>query len=109
MTAAAIGTASAPAAYRRRRWSWRPLIRNPLVLIGLVLVVFFVAVALLADSLVPRDPVAMNAANALEGPSLQYPFGLDRFGRDVLSRAIYGTRISLMVSVGSITLAALIG
>jgi ABC-type dipeptide/oligopeptide/nickel transport system permease subunit len=109
MTTQAIGAVTAPSARQRRRWSWRPLVRNPLVLIGLVLVVFFAVVALFADALVPHDPVAMNAAVALEGPSLQYPFGLDRFGRDVLSRAIYGTRVSLMVSVGSILLAAMVG
>jgi peptide/nickel transport system permease protein len=85
------------------------LVRNPLVLIGLVLVVFLLVVALFANYLVPRDPIAMNAAVALEGPSFAHPFGLDRFGRDVLSRAIYGTRVSLTISVGSIVLAAIVG
>jgi peptide/nickel transport system permease protein len=93
---------------RRRRWL-RPLVRNPLVLGGLVLVTFFLAVATLANVIAPADPILMNAAMALEPPSLAAPFGTDRFGRDVLSRAIYGARASLFVGIGSIAIAAAIG
>jgi peptide/nickel transport system permease protein len=93
----------------RRRWRLRPLVRHPLVLGGLLLVVFFFAVAVLADLIAPADPIAMNAARAIQAPSLAAPFGTDRFGRDVLSRAIHGTRASLLVGVGSIAIAALVG
>ena len=93
---------------RRRRWL-RPLVRNPLVLGGLLLVIAFLAVALLANVLAPRDPIAMNAGVALQAPSYAAPFGTDRFGRDVLSRAIFGARASLLVGIGSIALAALVG
>lgn len=93
---------------RQRRWL-RPLVRNPLVLGGLILVVFFVAIAALADVIAPSDPILMNAARALEAPSWATPFGTDRFGRDVLSRAIHGARASLLVGVGSIALAAIVG
>lgn len=111
MTSGAIGTiAAAPSPARsRRQFSIRPLVRHPLVLTGLLLVLFFLLVAVLADVLAPRDPVQMNPARALEGPSLEAPFGTDRFGRDVLSRAIHGTRISLLVGVGSILVAGTIG
>jgi peptide/nickel transport system permease protein len=111
MTTQALGPVAAPftpVRTRKRRWI-RPLVRNPLVLGGLLLVVFFVAVALLADLIAPSDPILMNAARALEAPSIAAPFGTDRFGRDVLSRAIYGARASLFVGIGSITLAAIIG
>ena len=103
-----VALARLPAGSTRRR-RLRPLVRNPLVLGGLVLVLFFFAVALLADLVAPANPIAMNAARALEGPSAGAPFGTDRFGRDVLSRAIHGARASLMVGVGSIALAALVG
>jgi peptide/nickel transport system permease protein len=93
---------------RRRRWL-RPLVRNPLVLGGLVLVAFFLAVATFANVIAPADPILMNAAKALDPPSLAAPFGTDRFGRDVLSRAIYGARASLFVGIGSIAIAAAIG
>jgi peptide/nickel transport system permease protein len=93
---------------RQGRWL-RPLVRNPLVLGGLLLVIFFLALATLANVVAPADPIAMNAGQALEGPSRSAPFGTDRFGRDVLSRTIYGTRASLLVGIGSITLAAIVG
>jgi len=105
----ATGVPEVAAPRRGRGRSLRPLFRNPLVLAGLVLVVFFLAVALLANVIMPADPEAMQPASALQGPSLEHPFGTDRFGRDVLSRTIYGTRISLVVGVGSIAIAALVG
>jgi peptide/nickel transport system permease protein len=85
------------------------LARNPLVLTGLVLVVFFMGVAAFAGVLAPADPVAMKTSSVLEAPSFSAPFGTDRFGRDVLSRAMFGTRASLFVGVGSIAIAATIG
>ena len=103
-----VAVARLPAGSTRRR-RLRPLVRNPLVLGGLLLVLFFFAVALLADLVAPANPIAMNAGKALEAPSAGSPFGTDRFGRDVLSRAIHGARASLLVGVGSIALAALVG
>jgi peptide/nickel transport system permease protein len=111
MTTQAIAAAPVIAAVarpRRRKW-WRPIVRNPLVLGGLILVIIFLVVAALANVIAPADPIMMNAAHALEGPSRSAPFGTDRFGRDVLSRTIYGARASLFVGVGSIVLAAAIG
>jgi peptide/nickel transport system permease protein len=101
--------AQAPTRAGRRRHWLRPLVRNPLVLGGLILVIFFLLVAVFADAIAPHDPIVMNAGVALEGPSLAAPFGTDRFGRDVLSRVIYGTRASLLVGIGSIALAATVG
>jgi len=103
-----VAVVRVPTGLRRRR-RLAPLVRNPLVLGGLLLVLFFFAVALLADLIAPANPIAMNAAKAVEGPSAEAPFGTDRFGRDVLSRAIHGARASLFVGVGSIALAATVG
>lgn len=94
---------------RQRHWRLHVLTRNPLVVVGLALVVFFVAVALLAGVLAPADPIAMKTSSVLEAPSLAAPFGTDRFGRDVLSRAMFGARASLLVGVGSIAMAATFG
>src|SRR5215471_12416119 len=99
----------APPSAVRRRWRIQLMLRNPLVVGGLVLVVFFCAVAVMAGELTPVDPTAMNTARVLEAPSLAAPFGTDRFGRDVLSRAMYGARSSLIVGVGSIVIAATVG
>jgi peptide/nickel transport system permease protein len=97
------------AARRARGRSLRPLVRNPLVLTGLLLVMFFLLVATFANQVAPSDPIAMMPADALNGPSLAHPFGADRFGRDVLSRTLYGTRTSLFIGVGSIVIAAMVG
>src|SRR5216684_3442911 len=96
-------------ANRQRHWRLHVLTRNPLVVVGLVLVVFFVSVAALAEVLAPADPIAMKTSSVLEPPSLAAPFGTDRFGRDVLSRAMFGARASLVVGVGSIAIAGTFG
>lgn len=106
LTPAAVVTG--PARSSGRRW-FRPLVRNPLVLGGLLLVVFFLVIATFADVIAPSDPILMNAAMALESPSWGAPFGTDRFGRDVLSRAIHGARASLTVGIGSISVAVVVG
>jgi len=105
---APVALVTGPARTARRRW-YRPLVRNPLVLGGLLLVVFFLVIAVLANVVAPADPIIMNAGVALEPPSWRSPFGTDRFGRDVLSRAIHGARASLMVGIGSIAVAAVVG
>jgi peptide/nickel transport system permease protein len=110
MTSATITVPTVVAPIRARRGRWfAPLVRNPLVLGGLLMVTFLVLVALLAPILAPVNPEMMQPARALSGPSLTDLFGTDRFGRDVLSRVIYGSRVSLVVGVGSIAIAATVG
>lgn len=77
--------------------------------VGLGLVLFMAAVALLAPWIAPQDPELMSLSQHLEGPSLAHPFGLDENGSDVLSRVIYGARISLGVAGAAISISALIG
>ncbi len=69
----------------------------------------FVAVALLADVVAPYDPSKTEGAKRLADPSWAHPFGLDSLGRDVLSRVIYGARVSLRVGVVAVFFAAGIG
>ncbi len=83
--------------------------RNPLVLFGGALVVLMVALALLAGAVSPYDPTEMKVADALHPPSAAHWFGTDRFGRDVLSRTVYGSRIALGVALTSIALASVAG
>jgi peptide/nickel transport system permease protein len=77
--------------------------------VGGVLVLFLVAVAILAPLLAPHDPDAIDAKRILGGPSLSHPFGSDALGRDVLSRVIFAFRVSLSVAIGSVVLAFAIG
>src|SRR5579884_3730917 len=77
--------------------AWRRLRRNRAAIAGGVGVLLLVFVAVAAPVLAPHDPIAQNYDHLLEGPSLAFPFGTDNFGRDVFSRVIYGSRISLSV------------
>jgi len=83
----------------------RPLLRNRLVLFGTALILLVVLLAAFADLVAPYDPTEMKVADALKRPSAPHPFGTDRFGRDVLSRTIHGSRIALGVALSSIAIA----
>ena len=87
----------------------RPGRRNRLVLFGAGIVAMMVLLALGAGVVTPYDPTEMKVVDALKGPSVAHPFGTDRFGRDVLSRTIHGSRIALGVALSSITLAFVVG
>jgi peptide/nickel transport system permease protein len=82
---------------------------NRLAMAGLVLVALLAATALGAPWLAPHDPTAIDARTILAGPSGAHLLGTDDLGRDVLSRLIYGARISLAVGFVSVGIAVLIG
>jgi peptide/nickel transport system permease protein len=86
----------------------RHLLRNFAFMAGLVLTLVLVVCALLAPVLAPHDPVEQKGAR-LEAPSDAYPLGLDELGRDVLSRIVWGARVSLRVGFSVVLLASLIG
>jgi peptide/nickel transport system permease protein len=90
VSAAAPVSLAAPSA-------WSRATRSGGLIIGLVLVVALVAVAALAPWVAPYDPDAQDVINRLGDPSAAHWFGTDEFGRDVLSRVIWGARISLFV------------
>jgi peptide/nickel transport system permease protein len=71
--------------------------KNPLGTLGVVIVITFVLFALLAPALSPQDPAEINLGNRLAAPSLLHWCGTDELGRDILSRVIYGARISMLV------------
>ena len=87
----------------------RRVARNLLVVTGAIAAVLIVATALFAGALAPRPPDDQNFDLIEARPGAQALFGTDRFGRDVLSRVIYGSRVSLYVAVTSIGLAMLVG
>jgi ABC-type dipeptide/oligopeptide/nickel transport system permease subunit len=91
------------------RHAWRRLSRNRLALLGLCVIGVFTALALLAPLVAPHDPVAQELSQALQPPSTQHPMGTDNFGRDILSRLVYGARISLFIGLLSQVLALSIG
>jgi peptide/nickel transport system permease protein len=83
--------------------------KDPMGLIGLVIVVCFVATALFADILAPHDPIKIDILNKLQGPSFDHLLGTDQLGRDTLSRLIHGAQIALFIATLSIGIAVVIG
>ena len=88
-----------------RRW-WRD---QPLAVVGLVLLAGFTLAAVLAPWLAPADPVQIALAHRLEAPGPGHWFGTDELGRDILSRTVWGARVSLTVAVSVVGLSLLIG
>lgn len=87
------------------RWYWvRTLLGNPVSLVSAAIILGLVVVALLAPVLAPRDPKFLDPVVRLQAPSDTYRLGTDDSGRDVLSRVIYGARVSLLIGV-TVTLA----
>jgi peptide/nickel transport system permease protein len=83
-----------------RRLPWHVALgRWPTLATGLGLFAFFVLLALAAPLVAPYDPILQDAEVRLTAPSLLHPFGTDNFGRDILSRVIWGARIDLQIAV----------
>jgi peptide/nickel transport system permease protein len=87
--------------------AWRRMTRSPALVLGVLLLLAMVAVAILAPWIAPHDPDAQNPILNLAGPSKEHPLGNDAFGRDVLSRIVWGARVSLYVGFVA-TVAALV-
>ena len=85
------------------------LLKNFAFTSGLILTVLLVLAALAAPLLAPYDPNVQDTARRLEAPSNQHLLGLDDLGRDVLSRVIFGARVSLRVGFSVVLLASLTG
>jgi peptide/nickel transport system permease protein len=87
----------------------RRLLGNPAAVLGLAIVGIYVFLAITADWLPLRSPVQIVAGNRLAAPSWSMPLGGDTFGRDLLSRIVYGARLSLQVSATSVAIALVAG
>jgi peptide/nickel transport system permease protein len=101
--------ASSIRAYGSPEAAARRLVANPAAVIGLVIVGVYVGLGLTADWLPLRNPLQIVGANRMAGPSWSLPLGADTFGRDVLSRIVFGTRLSLQVSAWSVAIALSLG
>jgi peptide/nickel transport system permease protein len=82
---------------------------NPVTLVAFAMFAVILVAALLGPMIVPYDPLASNAAVALQPPSWQHWFGTDQLGRDVFSRVVVATRLDLMISVSAVALSFVIG
>ena len=87
------------------------LLQNGIAVTGLVIIAFYIVVIIVSFFWLPFDPVAMNPERLLEAPSLSsgHLFGTDEFGRDILSRIMKGTSVSLIVSISATCLGGVAG
>jgi peptide/nickel transport system permease protein len=88
---------------------WRRLRRNRVTLAGFAIIAVVVICALFAPLIAPYPPLQGNAAETLQPPSLSHLFGTDSIGFDVFSRVIYGARIDLVIAVGAVAIALVVG
>lgn len=108
LTSRSVELPLVPLAQERRRCLIVRLAGNPVVLVGMLILASFIVVAIFAPFVAPYDPLAQSAA-LLEAPSRSNLFGTDDLGRDILSRVIFGARISLTVGLVAVTIAAALG
>jgi peptide/nickel transport system permease protein len=85
------------------------LLRHRSFVIGATLILFIVLVAIAADLIAPFDPLRSNVRARLRSPDGVYWFGTDHFGRDILSRVIYGARISLTIGAWTVVVTGIFG
>lgn len=87
----------------------RLLRRRKAALVGAIVLVVVALVALLSPLIAPYDPIKVDPVNALRSPATQHPFGTDQYGRDIMSRAIAGSRLSLLTGLGAVAIALATG
>jgi peptide/nickel transport system permease protein len=100
---------SAPKRPLRQRFLPRSFFRSPLAIAAVAIVVVWILVALLAPVIAPYKSTAQDFNNRLMGPSASHLLGTDPLGRDILSRIIYGARLSVPVGILAVVLALFIG
>ncbi|MBW8789986.1 MAG: ABC transporter permease [Rhizobium leguminosarum] len=89
---------------------WRRFFgRRPMLVLSAGLLLFFVLLAIGAPIVAPYDPIMQNAEVRLQAPSLLHPFGTDNFGRDILSRVIWGARLDLQMALIGVIFPFVIG
>jgi peptide/nickel transport system permease protein len=97
---ATTSTQAAPTARPRAAWPAVPGLRlPPTLLVGGVLLAVVVALAVMAPLLTPYGPLDQDLLNAKKPPSWGHPFGTDNFGRDVLTRVLFGARVDLLIGL----------
>lgn len=88
---------------------WNSMKRNKRAMFGLVFILFLIFIALFADVIAPYGMREQNLSNALQSPNADHWLGTDDLGRDVLSRIIYGTRVSLTVGTAAVSMSLVVG
>lgn len=85
------------------------IVKNSGAVVGLSIILVLLFLAIFAPYLTSKDPYAMNAQNAFQAPSRAFPLGTDHMGRDILTRILFGARISFQVALLAIVIVNIIG
>lgn len=88
---------------------FRQFIRNPGAVLGGIIVLTMILTAVSADWITIYDPTRLSPRDRFIAPNSEHPFGTDQLGRDVLTRVIYGARVSLLVGLAAVVLSSLVG
>jgi peptide/nickel transport system permease protein len=105
-----IAVAAPDAAHRSAtRMLARQFVRNPGAVTGLAIVALCILLAVVGPLLTPHDPLEQDLSEAFKPPSLAHPLGTDELGRDTLTRILYGSRITLLITLGAVALSLLLG
>ncbi|CAM4215681.1 ABC transporter permease [Erysipelothrix aquatica] len=88
---------------------WRALIKNKRAVVGLIFIVVLVFVAIFADKIAPFGMTEQNLSNALQHPNGTHLLGTDALGRDVLSRILYGARVSVTIGISAVIISLFFG
>jgi len=83
--------------------------KNYIALAGLLIIIFYLLISIIGIFWTPYDPTEMNYNEILQPPSIKHPLGTDEFGRDILSRIMWGSRISILISFTATLIASLLG
>jgi peptide/nickel transport system permease protein len=94
---APVAKSALQASLQRLYFGWRRLLDNPLAVAGLAVVLALLLVAIFAPWLATSDPFAQDLAQRLQPPSARHWFGTDQVGRDIYSRVVYGSRVTLII------------
>src|SRR3954471_3658587 len=93
----------------RREDFFKAFFSNRLAILGTVVLAIFIIMAVFAPFIAPYGPLDQNLPEKFDGPSLAHPFGQDELGRDILSRVIYGARISLTAGLVAVVISTAAG
>lgn len=93
----------------RKNKTFQKAVHNKSIVIGLIMVLIVILIAVFAPALTPFDLEEMDMGNALQAPGADHKFGTDQYGRDLMTRIFYGTRISLVVGFVSVFFSMMIG
>lgn len=94
---------------KRFKEIWQRLSKNKLAILGLIIIIVMILIAVFADFIAPYGYDEQDLTVAFQGPGNGHLFGTDEFGRDIFSRVVYGTRISLLIGFVAVAIAVVIG